>query len=127
MLPIRARLIRGFENLRQEWLRGIILGAAVVIVGWLVFYPLGILFDVGLRAEDGSLTLANYRSVFSEPSLLSALINSIVISVATTVLSLVLALPMAWAVARTDMPGRQFVRVAALVAFVMPNYISLNA
>ncbi len=127
MLPIRARLIRGFENLRQEWLRGIILGAAVVIVGWLVFYPLGILFDIGLRAEDGSLTLANYRSVFSEPGLLSALINSIVISIATTALSLVLALPMAWAVARTDMPGRQFVRMAALVAFVIPNFISVIA
>ncbi len=126
-LPIRARLIRGFENLRQEWLRGIILGAAVVIVGWLVFYPLGILFDIGLRAEDGSLTLTNYRSVFSEPGLVSALINSIVISVATTALSLVLALPMAWAVARVDMPGRQFVRVAALVAFVIPNFISVIA
>src|SRR2546425_12412949 len=97
MLPIRPRLIRGFENLRQEWLRGIILGAAVVIVGWLVFYPLGILFDIGLRAEDGSLTLANYRSVFSEPGLPSALIQSIVIRIAATALPLLLALPLAWA------------------------------
>ncbi len=34
---------------------------------------------------------------------------------------------MAWAVARTAMPGRQFVRVAALIAFVIPNFISVIA
>ena len=38
-----------------------------------------------------------------------------------------LALPMAWAVARTNMPGRQFVRVSVLVAFVIPNFISVIA
>ena len=123
----RVRLVRGFEDLRQEWVRSLIMVAAVVIVGWLVLYPLGILFEIGLRAEDGSLTLANYRGVFTEPGLVSALVNSIILSVATTALALVLALPMAWAVARTDMPGRQFVRVAALVAFVIPNFVSVIA
>ena len=114
-------------DLRQEWLRSVIVGAAVLIVGWLVFYPLGIIFEMGLRAEDGSFTLAHYYRVFTEPGLVSALVNSIIISVATTGFALALALPMAWAVARTDMPGRQFVRVSVLVAFVIPNFISVIA
>ncbi len=96
-------------------------------VGGLVLYPLGILFDIGLRTEDGALTLANYRSVLTEPGLVSALINSLIVSAATTALSLVIALPMAWAVARTAMPGRQFIRVAVLIAFVIPNFISVIA
>jgi iron(III) transport system permease protein len=124
---LRARLVRGFEALRQEWLRSLIAGAAIAVVSWLILYPLGIIFDIGLRAEDGALTLANYRTVLTEPGLASALINSIVISLATTALALVLALPMAWAVTRTAMPGRQFVRVAVLVAFVIPNFISVIA
>lgn len=103
------------------------MAVAVLVVGGLVLYPLGILFDIGLRAADGSFTLANYRRVFTEPGLVSALFNSIVVSVATTAFSLVLALPMAWAVARTAMPGRQFVRVAVLVAFVIPNFITVIA
>lgn len=103
------------------------MAVAVLVVGGLVLYPLGILFDIGLRAADGSFTLANYRRVFTEPGLVSALVNSIVVSVATTAFSLVLALPMAWAVARTAMPGRQFVRVAVLVAFVIPNFITVIA
>jgi iron(III) transport system permease protein len=122
-----ARLASALSDLRQEWLRSVIVGAAVLIVGWLVLYPLGIIFEMGLRTEDGRLTLDNYRRVLVEPGLASALVNSIVISVATTAFALVLALPMAWAVARTDMPGRQFVRVCVLVAFVIPNFISVIA
>jgi len=126
-VPIRTRLARGFDTLRQEWLRSLIMIATVLAVGALVLYPLGILFNIGLRTEDGSFTLANYQQVFTEPGLLSALINSIIVSIATTAFSLVLALPMAWAVARTAMPGRQLVRVAVLIAFVIPNFISVIA
>src|SRR6267154_784647 len=115
-VPIRIRFARGVDALRQEWLRSLIMIAAVLVVGGLVLYPLGILFNIGLRTEDGALTLANYRSVLTEPGLVSALINSLIISAATTMLSLVIA-----------MPGRQLVRVAALIAFVIPNFISVIA
>jgi iron(III) transport system permease protein len=124
---IFAPLIRGFDALRQERQRSLVMILAVVVVGWLVLYPLGILFEIGLRTEDGALTLANYQRVFTEPGLVSALINSLIISVAVTVFSLVLALPMAWGVARTDMPGRAFMRVAVLIAFVVPNFITVIA
>jgi len=92
------RLARGIDALRQEWLRSLIMLLAVLVVGGLVLYPLGILFNIGLRSEDGALTLANYRSVLTEPGLVSALINSLIVSAATTALSLVIALPMSWAV-----------------------------
>src|SRR5215510_6934147 len=125
--PIRTSLARGLDTLRQEWLRSLIMIAAVLVVGALVLYPLGILFDIGLRTEDGSFTLANYQQVLTEPGLVSALINSIIVSVATTAFSLALALPMAWAVARTTMLGRQLLRVAVLIAFVIPNFITVIA
>jgi hypothetical protein len=118
--PLRARLARGLEGLRQERLRSLVMIAAVAIVGWLVLYPLGILFEIGLRAEDGSLTLINYQRVLTEPGLVSALVNSIIISVAVTAFSFVLALPMAWAVARTDMVAA-IVRVAVLIALWLPT------
>ncbi len=82
---------------------------------------------MGLRAERRRVHARELSAVFTEPGLVSALVNSIVISIATTVFSLVLALPMAWAVSRTNMPGRQFMRVAVLVAFVIPNFISVIA
>src|SRR5262249_34509547 len=126
-VPFRIRLARGVDALRQEWLRSLIMLLAVLAVGGLVLYPLGILFNIGLRTEDGALTLAHYHRVLTEPGLLSAPINSLIVSTATTALSLVIALPMAWAVARTAMPGRQLIRVAVLIAFVIPNFISVIA
>ena len=122
-----ARLVGVAEGLRQEGLKTAIMAAAIVIVGWLVLYPLGILFNMGLRDRTGAFTLANYGAVFTEPGLIAALVNSLIISGATTALALVLALPMAWAVSRTAMPGKQFVRLATLVAFVTPNFITAIA
>jgi iron(III) transport system permease protein len=125
--PVGARMMRGFDSIRQEWLRSLIMAVAVAIIAWLVLYPLGILFNIGLRNEAGALTFANYVAVLTEPGLSSALVNSLIVSTATTVLSLALALPMAWAVARLRMPGRQFIRMATLVAFVTPNFITVIA
>lgn len=121
------RILGTLEDLRQEWPRTLVMAASVVIVGWLVLYPLGILFSMGLHDRQGALSFANYVAVFTEPGLIDALLRSIIISVATTACSLVLALPMAWAVARTTMPGKQFVRLSVLVAFVMPNFITAIA
>jgi iron(III) transport system permease protein len=124
---LTARLIRTFDSLRQERQRSLVMILAVIVVGWLVLYPLGILFEIGLHTEDGALTLSNYKQVFAEPGIVAALVNSLVISTAVTAFSLVLALPMAWGVARTDMPWRAFVRVTVLIAFVVPNFITVIA
>src|SRR5262245_45008150 len=119
MASWHSRAAAVISDMRQEWLRTIILVVAVVVLAWLILYPLAILFDLGFRTRDGALTLANYAAVFTEPGLVAALVNSIVISTATTFFSILLGLPMAWGVSRTTMPGKQFIRLAVLVAFVM--------
>src|SRR3989304_5679439 len=43
---------------------------------------------------------------------------------AVVVLSLLFAVPLAWACARTDMPGRGLVRLALLGSFISPPYLS---
>ena len=118
---------RSLDGLRHDWLRALVMGGALAIVGWLVLYPLFILFRMGLRAPDGSFTLQNYVDVFIEPGLAGALLNSVVIAGATTLASLILALPIAWGVARTRMPLRGFVTACVTVAFVIPNFIGAIA
>ncbi len=124
---LQDSLLRWVDSARQEWLRTLIMIAAVLVVGWLVLYPLGILFKMGFTSAEGGFTLANYVLVFTEPGVFDALVNSLIISTATTFFSLVVALPMAWAVSRTTMAGRGFFRVAVLVAFVIPNFITAIA
>lgn len=120
-------VVRMLNGLRRDWLRASVMAAAVAVVGWLVLYPLAILFRMGLHAPDGGLTLANYAAVVTEPGLSGALLNSLAISAATTAVSLLLALPIAWGVSRTRMPLRGFITICVTIAFVIPNFIGAIA
>lgn len=110
-----------------EWPKLVVTCGSVLIVGWLILYPLYIIFEMGLKDETGRLTIANYVRVFSEPGLVSALVNSLIVSAAVTVITLLLGVPVAWGVARTSMPLKTFVRAMIVVAFVIPNFIGAVA
>ena len=127
MTRLAAALRRPFDSLRQDPVRTLLMAAALAVGGWLVLYPLFILFRMGMHDKAGNLTLANYIAVFTEPRLLGALLNSVIVSLATTIACLVLALPLAWGVARTRMPGRGLVSIAVTIAFVIPNFIGAIA
>ncbi|MCL2893725.1 ABC transporter permease [Brenneria tiliae] len=128
--PVGARIRgwrRGVVAVAQEWPKWSIGLLATLIVGWLVLYPIGVIFDIGLHDPQGNWTLAYYLRVVTEPGLLSALVNSLIVSGAVTAICAVLALPMAWAVTRTNMPGGQVFRALTMVAFVVPNFIAAVA
>ena len=118
---------RSLDSLRQDWLRALIMAAAVATIAWLVLYPLAILLRMGLSTPGGAFPLQNYVDVFTEPGLAQALLNSLLIGAGTTGLSLLLALPIAWAVARTRIPARRLITTAITIAFVIPNFIGAIA
>ena len=109
---------RRFDPLILLW---IVLAAALT---FLVVNPLLRLIITSLEAADtGAWTLANYVSAYGRPRYLQALYNSLMLGGAVTVLCLVFALPIAWAVSRTDMPGKGAIRLLVLGAFITPPYL----
>src|SRR6202041_533985 len=52
-----------------------------------------------------------------------ALVNSLLLASATTAYSTLFAVPMAWAMSRTDMPGKNFIWLTVLGAFILPPYL----
>src|SRR5205823_888761 len=79
----------------------------------LVVNPLARLFWVSFQDPDsGALTLANYLSAFGRWRYIEALVNSLVVGLAVGVLCVLFGVPMAWAVSRTDMPGKGLVWAA---------------
>lgn len=118
---------RLIDSTRRDPARTLLMAAALLVVGWLVLYPLAILLLLGLHDKAGQWTLDNYATVFTEPRLVGALTNSVIVSVATMFASLVIALPLAWGVARTRMPGKAVVNIAVTIAFVIPNFIGAIA
>ena len=100
----------------------------VVVLLVLVVNPLARLFWVSLQdPQSGALTLANYLTAFGRWRYVEALLNSLLVGLAVGVLGIVFGVPMAWAVSRTDMPGKGLVWAAILGTFIVPNYLGAIA
>jgi iron(III) transport system permease protein len=99
--------------------RWLVWGGAFASLALLVVYPVVWLVIGGFQNEYGDWTLDHYREVFS-PYYLKLLWDSLVFAILTTACAMLVGVPMAWAVARTDMPGKAFFRTASAVTFVLP-------
>ena len=67
------------------------------------------------------LGLQNWRDIFSTPDLGTALWNTMSIVLTRGFLGFLIAIPIAWLIARTDMPGGKYLEFGFWVAFFMPN------
>src|SRR6185369_17030236 len=72
--------------------------------------------------NTGAFTLGNYAQAYGRARYVEALWRSVGLGLAVAVLCLIIGVPIAWAVSRTDMPAKGFVRMMVLAAFVTPPY-----
>jgi iron(III) transport system permease protein len=121
-LPLRrpglgARL-RAFDRTMLLWL------ALAALLIFLVVNPLLRLVLTSFQTADtGAFTLMNYVAAYGRPRYVQALWNSLMLGCAVSMLCVLFAVPMAWAIARTDMPGKHLVRLSVFGAFVTPPYL----
>jgi len=110
-------------NRLSKWLLWLSILSALFVV---VVYPLIWLGIGSFQTPMGEWTFRNYQEVFT-PYYLELLWNSIVFTVLATVIALAIGIPMAWAVARTDIPFKGFLRGASAVTFVLPPLLQAMA
>ena len=100
----------------------------VAVLVFLVVNPLLRLLIGSLTdPASGAFTLANFAAAYGRERYVVALRNSVVLGLAVTVLCVVVAVPMAWAVSRTDMPGKTLIKMLTLGAFITPPYLGALA
>ncbi len=102
-----------------------ILLAAVLCV--LVLLPLGFIAYYAVVTKSGSPTLANFERLLTDPTIRRAFLIALAMALSVGVFSCVVATPLAWLVARTDMPGRRFIRTLVTASFVTPPFIGAIA
>ena len=73
--------------------------------------------------ETGRFTLANYVEAYGRTSHLQALLNSLELGLGVALLAGIFGVPIAWAISRTDMPAKAFVRLMVFAAFITPPYL----
>ena len=115
-----ARVPRSFRI--EPW--SLIWIGATSILLFLVVAPMVRLLVSSFQSTDtGAFTLENYVTAYGNPRRLIGLGNSLLYGGAVVLVSIGFAVPLAWAVARTDMPGKGVVRATVLGAFITPSYL----
>ena len=98
-----------------------------LVLAILVVLPLFWLAVYAATDANGQPTLANLIALATDPALARSFGVAIGMAAAVGVLSVVIATPLAWLVARTDLPGRSLVRAAVTASFVTPPFLGAIA
>jgi iron(III) transport system permease protein len=113
-----GRRLRAIEPASLLWI-----GATLVLVFLVVAPMLRLLISSFQSTDTGTLTLENYVTAYASERRLIGLVNSLLYGAAVVAVSICFAVPLAWAVARTDMPAKAVVRATILGAFITPSYL----
>ena len=104
----------------------LVMGGAIVCLVILVVLPIMSLFVSSLWSGSG-LTLENFEEAVSGRLYIRALQNSLVLGAWTGLFSLLIGLPMAWAVARTNVPMKPLIRLTANLSYLSPPFLTAIA
>src|SRR5258708_19234713 len=103
------------------------LGFAGLFLTFLVLLPLGWLLAFSVTNETGALSLANLAEL-GDPSLfLEPFVTTLGIAMGVASMASIVAVPLAWLLARTDVPGRRTLRALVMVSFITPPFIGAVA
>jgi iron(III) transport system permease protein len=105
-----------------------VFGLLAALLSVLVLLPLFWLLFYSFRADrGGGFTLNNFASLVTDSTLLRAYGLAFGMSLSVGILSCLVATPLAWLVARTDLPGRRWIRMLVTASFVTPPFLGAIA
>ena len=99
----------------------------VLVLALLVVLPLSWLIYYSLIDKNGAFTLANFAALVNEATMRRPFVLAVGMALGVGALSCAIATPLAWLVARTDLPGRRVVRALVMASFVTPPFLGAIA
>jgi len=104
----------------------VVMAGAVLCLVVLVVLPVGSLIVGSVTGEDGP-SLENFREALTGRLYVQALMNSLILGAWTGLFSVVIGVPLAWAVSRTNVPGKRLIRLTANLAYLSPPFLTAIA
>jgi iron(III) transport system permease protein len=105
-------------------LAALLCALVVLPVSWLVYYGLT---AGGGQATGRSFTLDQFHVLFTDPGLIDPLVTTLILAVSSAASCCAIAAPMAWLVARTDLPMARVIRALVTASFVTPPFLGAVA
>ncbi len=105
----------------------VVFGALALLVLFLL-YPLSLVLDASLRVNGtGTFTLANYAQIFASKYYLNSISNSLLAAAFATVGATLIGTPLAFCLARVDIPGKTVLLTLATLPLVLPSFVAAYA
>jgi iron(III) transport system permease protein len=101
--------------------------AALAICGVLVSLLGNVLASVSREAEFGDLTASNIVRLLADPDLPGVLARTLVQGVGTVIVTMGFSAPIAWLIARTDLPWKTTVMTLLTAKLAIPGFITAMA
>jgi iron(III) transport system permease protein len=113
-----------FRSLLHEWPRTLIFAFVFFTLAFFIIYPLGTLVYHSLYDKATDVwSIKNYVKFFTQPNLYGSFFLTFKLAFFVSISCLCIALPMAWGVARTNMPHRALIRQFAVLTFATPSFL----
>src|SRR3954454_18571345 len=122
-IPISASAPGFRTRLRLEHF---VMGGAILALVILVVLPLLSLLLGSVRGEHG-ISLENFSEVLSGRLYVQALKNSLILGAWTGLFSLLIGVLLAFAVSRTDVPGKRLLQLTASLSYLSPPFLTAIA
>jgi iron(III) transport system permease protein len=105
----------------------IVFGALALLVLFLL-YPLSVVLDASLRVNgNGAFTLANYAQISASKYYVTGIANSLLAAALATGGATVIGTPLAFCLARVDVPGKTVLLTLATLPLVLPSFVAAYA
>ena len=119
----RARPRRGLDGSAI-----VIVGAAILLIALIVSPMLWlIVFAMSPVGGGAGWTLDNFVGLFTDATFVDPLLTTLTIAVSVGCICVLVSAPMAWLVARTDMPFASSVRMLTMASLVTPPFLGAIA
>jgi ABC-type Fe3+ transport system permease subunit len=105
----------------------LIVAVVLSACGGLVAYPIAMLIGHSFVDGSGHFSVTAFELMLSDTGIKAAAVNSLFFIAYVTAGCLAVGVPLAWLVARTDVPAKLCIRGAIAVAFIIPSFINVIA
>lgn len=107
-------------------LEHVVMAAAIAALIVLVVLPVASLVVGSLIGDDG-VSIENFVRAIQRRLYYEALLNSLVLGAWTALISTLIGVPLAWAVSRTNVPAKGFLRLTASLSYLTPPFLTAIA